>query len=967
MYSILMPLALIAELLTVAWWFATTVAIAYGMTYLGGVLFGTDVPETEAGPAADSQSRMWYPHTTQQEGIARPRAYGRNLHHGNIVAKWCDVVDDREVLYLMIEHGDGPTKGVVYNDGVPEIYLNDQPVTNFTNVEVQERLGTLNQTCMTGFEKTKLGYPQDTQLIKDTPIIVTTPNDHFDDIEYTIMFPLGLLKYQKDGDRKTSVCQIKVRIREHPDGGWTTIFNAGISASSTEAVFKLYKVNTLSPGYVSRGTQYDVEFTNLTGPGNRHVNDVYLRSFREVVDVAFTRPGKALIGIRAVATEALSGRLDVKVVREDKLIRVWNGSVWTIEYSRNRAWVAWDALTQPVISGDGNGGGPFTIESYEGCDPAHLDLEFFYQWAEFCSVQVPDGYGGTEDRIACDTILDFQTDVWKFVNEIANVGRAHLYWQGHFLTGWIDKAETTITDLVTMDNVMARSWKNAWTEKDALAGKVEVFFQDSRQGYERTSAPLPNESAGRYTKIISIEGIGITTRGTAIHLANHALKRNQLIRNVNKFRQYKDAFRYHLGDVIRLQNRIPDWGVGYRVIESTAANKVTLDRTCTADYGDTLYVRSYDTVLKIVVTDDYVVDSVVDKVVTITTNWDVTPTKNNLCAIGPAGSIKLRRITEIQSSVTNFFDVTVETYDSALFTADDLVPDNPDQNYIWSQPANPLIRPVTRAEVAEMIHQLVPPQVDADAPVTSNCTWTGSGGDTVTWSKTDATEPIIFRYKGTSYEITPDSTTDEFIYWDPEFTTTFRHTNDAAVAVALGKWYMCRNVDGVAYPTVPFSSVHAGVLQAGTITASLGQLANLVVTTGKIADLAVETLKIKDDAVTVPASAWTAGNIVCFAAWTTVQTLEFTTTGAPLVVSFALTGAPGTGMRLHCRLRRDTTDLVSFGPVALWPDTFQPITFDKADEPGAGTYTYTVQCKEAVGGNYSNVANRILHIIETKK
>lgn len=928
--------------------FVIAVAFYYGLAYLGGVLFGEDLPEADTGPTADAQSRSWNPHTTQQEGIARPKAYGRNMHHGNIVANWTSVVSNREKLHMIVEHGDGPTKGIVYDGAVPQIFLNDQPIANFDDVDIQERLGTLNQTCMTGFEKTKLEYQQQgAELKKDEPIIVTTPNDYFDDLEYTILWPNGLYRWGSEGKkRKLGYCRIKVRIREHPDGGWTEISNVNYQLKVIHPLFLLRTVSALWD-HVERGKQYDLEFTNLTGPLTRHTNNVYLKSFREVIDIAFTRPGKALVGIRAVATSQLSGRLDVKVIREDKLVRVWNGSTWSIEHSRNRAWVVYDVFTQPVISGDGNGGGPFTVEYYEGMDPARLDLDFFYAWAEFCSGSVPDGYGGNEDRIACDTILDFQTDVWTFANEIANIGRAHLYWQGHTLTGWIDKVETSITDLVTMNNIMARTWKNAWSEKNTLAGKVEVFFQDSRQGYERTSAPLPNESAGRYTKIISIEGVGITTRGTAIHLANHALLRNQLIRNVNNFRQYKDAFRYHLGDVIRLQHKIPDWGVGYRVLESTAANKVTLDRTCTADPGDTLYVRSYNTVLEIVVTDDYIVQSVADKVVTITTAWDVAPIKNNLCAIGPAGSIQLRRIIKIESAVTNYFDVTVETYDPQLFDADDLVPDNPDQNYIWAQPANPLTRPVTRGEVIELIGQLVPPPANVDSPVTSNCTWTGSGGDTVTWAATDATEPIIFSYKGESYEIDPDSTTDEFVYWHPAYPTIFSHTDDAAVAVALGRWMMCRNVAGVVWPTIPFSSIHAGVLQAGSITAAYGQIGALAVETLYINDLAVTTIKVADFAISREVAEYATSKVYLMAAGTTICgpiSLQVAYGDVKLTVTTFYGTDPGDD-DFWCFFREDGASIelstASVTVLAAWPYCMC-YTKEYRYTPGPGTYEYTV-------------------------
>jgi len=938
---------------------AVTVAFYMGLAYLGGVLFGPDVPEAESGPTADSQSRSWNPRSTQQEGIARPRAYGKNMHHGNIVAKWTDVVDDREVLYMIVEHGDGPTKGIFYVDSVPQVFLNDQLATNFTSVAIQERLGTLNQTCMTGFEKPKLEYEQNNELVYNEPIIVTTPNDFFDDIEFSVMGPNGLLKYHKDGDRSTGWVTFKVRIRVHPAGEWSTIFDETVYGFKLNAWFKNYKVNTLEPGTVVRGNQYDLEFTNTQAPHARHISDLYLRSFREVVDVAFTRPGKALVGIRAVATEALSGRLDVKIIREDKLINTWNGSVWEIKYSRNRSWVVFDALTQPVISGDGNGGGPFTIEHYEGFDPSYLDLNFFYAWAEFCSDQVQSGYpepDNLEDRIACDTILDFHTSVWEFVQELANVGRAKLYWSDT-LTGWIDTTVTAVSGLVTMDNVMARSWKNLWSSPSELAGKAEVFFNDSRQGYERMPAALPNESAGRYTRIIGIEGVGITTRGTAIHLANYLLKRNELIRNVNSFRQYKDGFRYKLGNTINIQHKVPNWGEGYRVVKSTAANKVTLDRACTAEVDDLLFMQVYDEASKTVKVDSYTVQSVVGKVVTITTTWDVTPIKNYMVAIGADGDIQTRRIIKMDLRSDNYFDIEVETYDTALFTADDLVPDLPDQNYIWATPANPLTRPVTYAEVIEAIHTVMVPQPDIDAPQTSNLTWTGSGGDTVSWSKTDATEPIIFRYKGVSYEITPDGTTDEFIYWDPNFTTTFRTTNDASVAIALGRWYMCRNVAGVAYPTVPFSSIHAGVLQVGTITAALGQIANLT----------VGTLQIQDDAVTLGVSAYTDGS----GGTGDVQTLGITTTGQPvnIIGTLKVSGGPTEGAvrTYRVKLYRDANLIYDSGDLLMicflteiTASVMCTIAF--RETPSADTYTYKLNFTGGCGSS-----KRFLYAQEVKK
>lgn len=962
-------------ILAVLWWvfikIAVPAAIAYGFARLM-----YKAPEGPSQPSEDSQSRSWVPHTTHREGLARPRAYGKNMHHGNIVATWTDVVGDpgREVLYVVVDHGDGPTKGIVSG----QVYLNDQPTANFGDVVVQERLGTMDQTVMTGFEKNKLEYSINSQLLQGEAYIFTTPNDFFDDIEYTIHFPQGIIKIQKDNDERYTTCRFTVRISVAGEDSWTTLMNNEYVGNykTRDPIFKLYKVSDQGFNCI-RGTQYDLKITRTSGVRSRTQNTSYIRSVREVVDIAFERPGKALVGIKAIATGALSGSLDIKVVREDRLVNVYNGTSWTIEYSRNRAWVAFDILTQPVISGSS---APYTIERYEGIDPTKIDIEFFYAWAQFCDALIPDGYGGTELRFACDEIIDYQTDIWTLAIDIADIGRASLYWKGYMLTGWIDTVVTTPIDLVTMDNIMAKSWKNARTGKDEFAGQIEVFFKDARLGYERTFAQWSNENAGIYTNIVTIEGVGITTRGTAVHVANHALLRNQFITNTNRFRMYKDAFRYSLGDVIRLQQRTPNWGHAYRVVMSTANNMVTLDRDVTGDVvaGDTLYIRSYDTVTEQVVTDDYIVQSVNGTVITISATWDTPPAKGNLVAIGLAGGIKLRRIIKMEPDVKNYFNITVETYNVSLFDADDLDPLLPDQNYEWPAPARRLNEYMTQEVVNDLINRAAPPVVETDMPTTSNLTWTGSGGDTVTWTATDTDETIQFTYKGVSYDITESSTVNEFIYWNPGSPTSFLNTNDAAVALTAGNWLVCFNKDGVAHPAVAMQLIHGGVIQAGTITAAYGQIGALAVVTANIDDLAVTsakigalavtsakignlevksaniddltvgTAKITGDAITKAAEEFNAAEQDCGVGTTNVADCTITLVAGGFVkieasVTLAF-DASNTTISIEVKRTGDSISTLYTSNSIAWIGggnaAFAPLL---SDSPGAGSYTYTLR------------------------
>lgn len=954
-------------------WYIITVAITAGLTYLGGRLLAKEPPK-EKRATESPEDRLWNPHTTQQEGIARPRAYGKNMHLGNIVAKWTGVVDDHEILHMVLEHGDGPTKGIIS----AEVFINDQPAANFGSVTVQERKGTMNQSVMSGFEKTKLEYSVDTELIYgEDATVFTTPNDFFDDLEWTLSFPQGIRKHHKDGGTASSAHHVHVRISEHGLGSWTTLFDANISGNTAEPLFKLYTANTLVPGSVVKGKQYDLEFSSQTAPAERHTFTCLFRSVREVVSVAFTKPGKALVGITAVATAQLSGSIDVKVIREDRIINTYNGTSWTLEYSRNRAWVTWDILTQPVISGDGSEGLPYVIERYDGIDPQYLDLEFFYAWAQFTSADILDGYGSTEPRAACDLIVEEFTDCFTLAHDVAAIGRANIYWRGDKLTGWIDDAVTTPMDLVTMDSVMAKTWKNSWAIESELAGVVEVFYKDARQGYERTPAEFSNEDAGGFRNIVSVEGTGLTSAGSAVHYAHYMLERNRLIRNTNRFRVHKDGFRYNLGDVIRLQSRPANWGSAFRVMSATV-DTITVDRNAEAEasIGDVLFIRSYDTVTEEIVTDVYEVLSVAAKVIQVTVNWNIAPVKGNIVAVGAAGAIKLRRIVQLEPTVDNYFDVTVETYDVTLYDADDIDPANPNVNYIWPGPVAHKDRPITRAEVDDLIIQRLPPPLDTEMPVLSNCTFTGSGGTTVAWTATDGVNPITFRYRGVTYEITADNTTDEYIYWKIAATAVFSHTNLLSTVLAAGGWVMCQNKAGVAYPTFAQQVIHGGLIQAGTITAAYAQIADAAIVTAKIANLAVETLKIKDVNVTTGKIADSATKITNSASgtnttsssssWTTVCTLSITSLGGTVeILAQALISDTDEGIDQRVRIYNNTNGTTIFEKEFSPNSATLFMSQGCLEIPGAGGRQYLIQMKSD-GANSFTLSSIILLLSESK-
>lgn len=114
-----------------------------------------------------------------------------------------------------------------------------------------------------------------------------------------------------------------------------------------------------------------------------------------------------------------------------------------------------------------------------------------------------------------------------------------------------------------------------------------------------------------------------------------------------------------------------------------------------------------------------------------------------------------------------------------------------------------------------------------DMPVTTGIVFTKSGSN-VTWTTG------TLKYKGVDYTIAAEVTgdTNKFIYWNLDGTTTvFATTNTIADATPTAgepdRWVMCYNDAGTPSQAVPFKVLHAGLIQANTITADKINVTNI--------------------------------------------------------------------------------------------------------------------------------------------
>lgn len=943
--------------------YAAFAALYVGIAVGTGYLIRALGPKPEAPEAAGPQAFTWNPVTRQQQGLSIARAYGKNKFYGNILSSWTVPDGLSETLCLVLGLNEGPDKGIVADS----ICFQDQPAGNFGNIITHERKGTFDQTAI--FNAEKLEYRPNRRVKNaDGPLVWTTPDNDYDKLEIALQY--SGFHYLDSGKNNGDNIRAKIEISEHDEESWDTLCDIILWSTKNPASRQKNFISDQSytggsPVTITNGKRYDIRVTCVYE--DRAEDDTHrqryltLSSVREVISTAFKRPGLSLLGVEALATDKISGNLKVSCVQECRVVNVYNGTSWTIGYTTNPSWVIWDIMTQPVISGDGSGPNPYVIERYDGVDPNRLipSLQKFYEFAEWCDQMVSDGEGGTEKRIEFNGSFDEGSNMWAAVKEVCSMSRCEIIQEGINYTIIVDKAWTgEPVQLFSAGNMQPGTFGRDYLPLEDRAAEIEITFRDASQDYEMVPLTFYDSGIGNPNKKIAIKARGVNKISQAWRMAYYELAKNRLIKSVSAFETDVDAIVCKKGDVI---NVAPPWRRDGRVVSCPSNNQVILDAPKMGSGNDTLIVRSRDPATGDDKVETHTVASVDGAVVTISGTWTIQPKINDVYAFGPTAKlIQKHRVVGIGAGEELRHKIAVAEYHAGVYSGDEGEPVIPIGNYITPQSVPDRTRPPTLNQLTRTWTDESLKQSNYDIPLRTNLKWnnnTPSSGY-VSWSKEDETNPILFTLNGTTYEITPDSTTDEFIYWDPNYTTQFRTTNLISEATIAGNWLMCRNVDGVAHPADGMLLAQIGILLAGF----------LKVGTADIENLAVNTLQIADHAVTGSGWAYTQGAIDFGASEVTVQSIEFTTTGENLAITFVAPIKKLTGdynnFLYSLRLYRDTTQI--YESQLYFHEAYVPSAFIAEDTPTAGTYTYAVKVIR-VHTVTGRLKDRALRINEYKK
>lgn len=340
-----------------------------------------------------------------------------------------------------------------------------------------------------------------------------------------------------------------------------------ISGNSRDSIRRMAWRERLEPD------KYEIQvrfYSDPPGGTMKHVNDTYFEFIQEIVYDDFTYPGAALLGVRALATDQLSGGMPrLTCLARRNAVPVSVNGVYEMRSANNPAWAAYDALH------DDNYGG--------GVGANRIVLADFQSWADYC---VSKGY---EVNIYLDSITDLQ----RTLNAVTVLGRGAVVQMGSKFTALVDRPSMPVQRfLFTMANIVRDSFATEIMDVDERADCVEVSYFDKEMDYTRQTVFIPGASYGNTAMPVNKTQItlpGETSRKRAADYGKFLLNQNRYLTETASWDADIDALACLPGDVVDVQHDVPRWGQG-GMIESAGPDWVGLSRPVIMQPGERYFL-----------------------------------------------------------------------------------------------------------------------------------------------------------------------------------------------------------------------------------------------------------------------------------------------------------------------------------------------------------------------------------------
>lgn len=559
------------------------------------------------------------------QGTAVPKLYGTMRVTPPLISHYIETIGDKQYLNCLYAVSDGELSSIT------DIKINDNSIANYDGVTYEVRLGSNTQSVIPSFDNTKFDQMVSNQQESGADWdYCTTQGDSVSRLTVALSFPAGLFSVDKTGKDAGSIRPDwwHVYAQYSSDGlNWTDFPECTATGyreigDQKESPFRA----TMSTDTIPTG-QYTVRIKGVRSAWPydfRHDSTLWWEYLEEEIADDFGYPNTALLAIRALATDQLSGQIPTVtcLASTGDQYESWSGA----GINANPAQIA-KAILQDA-----------------GVTDEQIDTTAFTTWLHYCDT----------NSFECNMYLDSTVNVRKALDLVSACGRARVEQFGSRFSVIVDMPEAVPTQgfMFGMGNILKDSFKEEFLPVTNRANVVEITYYDKDKDYERTVAEVSNDSYDNEAEEnrISIDYIGCTDRDMALRYAKYRLNCNRYLTNTASWEADIDALVCRVGDVVQVSHDVPQWGESGR-LEYGSTTGCRLDRDVVFEAG-----KSYAVMIK------YNSDnSVVERAVTLVSGTTDTllftvpvttaPTEFDLYSFGEVGKItKLMRIVSMSTS-----------------------------------------------------------------------------------------------------------------------------------------------------------------------------------------------------------------------------------------------------------------------------------------------------------------------------
>ena len=364
--------------------------------------------------------------------------------HSKAIIKLVDVYSEGEIEGLVDLNGNVSATDGIYFDGVPYA---EAGVPSFEGVVLYNRVGTPDQSHISGFPSSTTYKNVSAQVFKASPVTRTITDPNTDDLKITIGIP-ALALYTERGDLLSTVVNLTIEGRSTLVGSnpYISLVTAAEFAGKTTSKFqRTYTIDNIrgrlgDPPWeirIGRTTDdaettndaYDAEALANGTKAAKIANDTYWDGYTIIInqkmqytDTAYTAcefdasklsanvPVRSY-HVKGVKVKVPQGSTTWKSTALERNTAnfydgVWGGTFGTAQWTDNPAWIYYDLLINDRYG--------------LGVDESKIDKYALYTISKYCDEMVDDGYGGLEPRYTINCVINKQEDALSVINMLAS-------------------------------------------------------------------------------------------------------------------------------------------------------------------------------------------------------------------------------------------------------------------------------------------------------------------------------------------------------------------------------------------------------------------------------------------------------------------------------------------------------------------------------------------------------------------